>query len=504
VSSLANRNWTTEDLDWLDRLGADESRDSFWSYRQYLNPKMIKGWWQQTVAMELHRFWLEYKAGRRPKLLLQSPPQHGKSFTVIDFLSWIAGHDPSLKVIFSSYSDRLGIRANLRLQRIFRSHKHRLCFGNILGDDTRQNSQIVEFASDFNDDTKRGYFRNTTVLGAITGEGLDIGVIDDPIKGRAEASSLVTRNKTWDWLTDDFMTRFSDHAGLLMIMTRWHLDDPAGRLIEQYPGVRSLRYPAIAECDELYQFKTKSGVMEMRRKEGEPLFPELKSMDFLRKQRDVMTLAGWQSIYQQTPIIVGGDMFPIEKIEVTPEQPNYGDVATCARYWDKAGTADGGAFTAGVLMARMRDGTYVVCDVRRGQWSALDRERMIKQTAAVDKKFFPTTRVYIEQEPGSGGKDSAEATVRMLAGYSAEADKVTGAKEVRAEPFAAQWQAGNVRLVAADWNRNYLDEHEHFPAGKYKDQVDASAGAFNRIASKYRYDSSLRWVSDGNATRPSH
>ena len=83
----------------------------------------------------------------------------------------------------------------------------------------------------------------------------------------------------------------------------------------------------------------------------------------------------------------------------------------------------------------------------------------------------------------------------MLAGFSAYADRVSGAKEVRAEPFAAQWQAGNVRLVTAPWNRDYLDEHESFPSGRYKDQVDASSGAFNKIASKYRYDSTLSWVS---------
>jgi phage terminase large subunit-like protein len=85
----------------------------------------------------------------------------------------------------------------------------------------------------------------------------------------------------------------------------------------------------------------------------------------------------------------------------------------------------------------------------------------------------------------------------MLAGYSAEADRVSGAKEVRADPFATQWQAGNVRLVSADWNRAYMDEHEIFPSGRYKDQVDASAGTFNKIASKYRYDSTLAWVSRG-------
>jgi predicted phage terminase large subunit-like protein len=136
-----------------------------------------------------------------------------------------------------------------------------------------------------------------------------------------------------------------------------------------------------------------------------------------------------------------------------------------------------------------------VVDVRRGQWSALDRERVIKQTAEVDREVYPATKIYLEQEPGSGGKESAEASVRMLAGFSAAADRVTGNKEVRADPFAAQWQGGNVKLVRGDWNREYLNEHEHFPAGKYKDQVDASSGAFNRIASKYRYPSDMSWVS---------
>ena len=144
--------------------------------------------------------------------------------------------------------------------------------------------------------------------------------------------------------------------------------------------------------------------------------------------------------------------FRFEKISIVPERPAVKDVVRVARYWDKAGSAGSGAYSAGVLMLRMRDGTFVVADVRRGQWSALDRERVIRQTAMTVMRY-PTTKVYLEQEPGSGGKESAEASVRMLAGYAAEADRVTGSKETRADPFAAQWQAGNVRLVAAPWNK---------------------------------------------------
>src|SRR5262249_46642689 len=144
-----------------------------------------------------------------------------------------------------------GIRANVRLQRILTDPKHGKVFGHHTIDPTarRFNTEMIEFNGT---GLERGSFRNTTVAGSVTGEGLDIGVIDDPIKGRAEASSKLTRDKTWIWMTDDFMTRFSDSAAMLLVMTRWHLDDPAGRLLERHPDVRVCRYAALAEEEETH------------------------------------------------------------------------------------------------------------------------------------------------------------------------------------------------------------------------------------------------------------
>lgn len=481
TSPLANDEYSK-----VEMLAA---REHFWRYRVAMNPGMtLQGhWFPLVLSRRLRRFWDDFKAGKRPVLLLQTPPQHGKSMSVIDFIAWAAGNDPELRFIYASFSDRLGIRANLRLQRAMDSALYtrifpetRLSKSNVvtLSDRYLRNHEILEFVG------HEGSFRNTTCMGSITGEALDICVVDDPIKGRAEASSETLRDKTWMWLTDDVFSRFSEKAGLLMIMTRWHLDDPAGRLMEHFGDhVQVARFPAIADSDDKYRNK------------GEPLFPALKSLEFLEARRKLFTTSSWEALYQQNPIVVGGELFPIDKIEVLPVRPAQANVMSVARYWDKAGTAGGGAYSAGVLMLRMTDGTFVVADVRRGQWSALDRERVIKQTAAVDRELYTSVKIYVEQEPGSGGKESAEATVRMLSGYRAEADRVTGDKELRADPFAAQWQAGNVRLVAGPWNRDYLDEHEHFPAGKYKDQVDASSGAFNKVVSKYKYDASLSWVS---------
>ena len=461
-------------------LVREEGKACFWDFRRCIRPTMKRGWWQHEVANELQRFYRSWINGERPKLVLMAPPQHGKTEQVKDFIAWVAGKEPDLKTIFASYSDELGADVNKALQRVMTSERYVSIFGVRLGESGSRwvrNSNTLEYPY------RGGSFYNTTVGGQITGKGLDLGVVDDPIKGRGEASSKQVREKIWHWFIDDFFTRFSDSAGLLMIMTRWHLDDPVGRFIERFPETKILRYPAIAEEDE------------KNRRKGEALFPEHKSLPFLIERRKAMSQASWQSVYQQAPIVVGGDQFPIDKVEIIPELPAKANVMTVVRYWDKAGTKEGGAYSAGVLMARMKDGTFVVCDVRRGQWSALDREKVIKQTASMDRELYPYTKIWVEQEGGSGGTESAEATIRMLAGFSVEADRVSGAKEVRADPFAAQWQAGNVRLVAAPWNRDYLDEHEHFPAGKYKDQVDASSGAFNKLASKYRYDSTLSWVS---------
>src|SRR5262249_32360143 len=159
------------------------------------------------------------------------------------------------------------------------------------------------------------------------------------------------------------------------------------------------------------------------------------------------------------------------------------------RYVDKAGTEGGtGAFTACVLMHQMYDGSYIISHIARGHWGALEREQKIKALADADSKLFSNYEVGVEQEPGSGGKESAEATVRNLAGKRVFVDRVTGSKEVRAEPWVAQVQNDNVRLVAGDWVFPFLSECEAWPASTHKDQVDGAAGSFNRLASRPVYD----------------
>ena len=289
---------TLDNIELIEELAAKEAKENFWVYRQFINPNLKLSWFQKEIAYALMQFYQDYKAGKRPKLIIEAPPQHGKSVQVIEFISWLAGHDPKAKTIYTSFSERLGIRANLRLQRIFDSPKYKQVFTTRLNTSNvvaisgqyLRNREILEYVDN------EGYFRNTTIRGSITGESLDIGIIDDPLKGREEAQSATIREKTWDWLTDDFLTRFSDDGALLIIGTRWHIDDPIGRLRDLHKDIQVLSYKAIAEEDE------------KNRSKGEALFPSHKSIEFLLERKKLMSSLSWESLYQSNPIINTGTL----------------------------------------------------------------------------------------------------------------------------------------------------------------------------------------------------
>lgn len=481
--------YTQEDIDLIASYYAHQSRENLWAFRQYIDPKLKRGWWAKQVSYELQDFYTRLKNGHRPKMLLMAPPQHGKSRAVQDFIGWVSGKNNALRTIFASFSDDLGTKTNTVLQRMMDDDKYRAAFpltqlSPMSGGDRsgryQRNSKLLEFID------AEGSFRNTTVEGQINGKTLDLGIIDDPIKGRAEASNPHMRDKVWNWLMDDFFSRFDDNAGMLMIMTRWHMDDPAGRFISHFPNTKVLRYPAEATARSIRENSEP-------RKVGDVLFPEFKSKEFILERKGSYTASSWESLYQQDPIISGGGFFHIAEFKIIGSFSR-ANIKKSVRYWDKAGTHGGGAFTAGILMHLMNDGEFIIEDVVRGQWSAWDREQRIKQTGEIDQANG-RTEIWVEQEPGSGGLESAERTIANLSGMLAYKDKVTGDKEFRAEPYAAQQQGGHIHLLRKPWNREFINEHETFPAGKYKDQVDAAAGAFAKLlVKKYNYDTTMNWV----------
>lgn len=294
-----------------------EARNNFLAYRILINRKKYKdirtkknkyryelmlGWWVKEVAQELQGFLEAMERGENPILVIEAPPQHGKSTAIMDFITWYCGRNPeTANIIYSSFSRRLSIRANLRVQKVFDSEEFKEIFPEVsISDRNRvttsrqklRNREIIEL-------NNGAYFRNTTVGGSITGETMRLGVIDDPVKGRAEANSLTIRDKVWDWFLDDFLSRRSKDAGIIFILTRWHVDDVVGRMKKEFgDSVKCLTYKALAIEDE------------KNRKAGEALFEELKPAKFLERTKQMLRnkIGQWEALYQQNPTLPGGNI----------------------------------------------------------------------------------------------------------------------------------------------------------------------------------------------------
>lgn len=395
------------------------------------------------------------------RLMIFLPPRHGKSESVtIRYPIWRMIQDPTLRVIVGAYNKQYATKFGRKSRQI--------------GSRTLAISDDRAAVEDWETLAGGGY-RSVGVGSGVTGHGADLIIIDDPIKSSEEADSDILRDRVWDWYRDDLYTRCEPKAQIILIMTRWNVDDLAGRLISAQNDDLGDKWeiislPAIAEEDD-----------PLGRPEGAALCPDRFDEGALKRIEKILGRRSFVSLYQQRPIPKEGNFFQYDWFQTLSEIDDV--IEQRIRFWDKASTPNGGDRTAGVRMSKGKSGIYYVEDVVLGQWDAGKRERVMKDTAQRDG---PQTRIWIEQEPGSGGKDSALYSIRNLAGFAARAVRSSGDKEIRADPFAAQCEAGNVKLIRGRWNHEYLEELCSFPNGKHDDQVDASSGAFARLSTKLR------------------
>lgn len=165
------------------------------------------------------------------------------------------------------------------------------------------------------------------------------------------------------------------------------------------------------------------------------------------------------------------------------EVPN--DVVRWVRGWDLAATdtEEGGdpAYTASVLLGKRRNGRYIIADATNHRYKAEKVRELVKQCAVSDKAKYKRVKIRMSIDPGQAGKEQSQSYIKMLAGFSISAVRESGSKEARAEPFAAQWQAGNVDVVAGPWTEALIGQYESFPESKFKDMVDAGSNAFNEL-----------------------
>jgi len=193
--------------------------------------------------------------------------------------------------------------------------------------------------------------------------------------------------------------------------------------------------------------------------------------------------------YGQDPVPPGGGMFKTSRIVIVDSLAKLPRFKIMVRFWDKAGTLGGGAYTVGIKMGLTSENRIFILDVIRVQLDSWERERLIRQTAHLDGRHVI---VGLEQEGGSGGKESVENTIRRLLGFKCKVINPKGKKEERADPFSTQVNAGNVYMLKADWNANYLDELKYFPFSTFKDQVDASSGCLTTLLKGLRKVGGMR------------
>lgn len=329
--------------------------------------------------------------------------------------------------------------------------------------------------------TKNGGTRYTTsVKASKIGIHAHIQICDDLINPREALSdgAIKTANNFLDLTLSGRKTNRKITL-MILVMQRLAENDPTGHLIKK-KGKKIKLVCLPGEIRNYRKFVRPKKAIKLYTKD-DLLDPVRLGWKELRAAELDLGQYGYAGQIGQNPTPPGGGIFKVDNIQVIMHPINPVNYVKCVRSWDKAGTADGGAYTAGVKMWELTSGRFLIEHVKRGQWDYVDREPIIKQTAIIDDMDDNQVEVVIEQEGGSGGKESADATVKNLAGHAVYKDIPKGKKELRADPFATQVKYGNVLMMNGDWNQEYLDELRLFPFGTYKDQVDASSQAFARL-----------------------
>lgn len=452
-----------------------------WHVLEPGNP-FIDNW--HIHAMDEH---LEAVArGEIRNLIILVPPRFQKSLSAAVFFPvWVwAEINPAFRWIFGSYSQEFAFRDSVKCRDLICSPWFQSNYGDRFSLKGDQN-QKSKFEND-----KTGYRIATSVGGGGTGEGADCIVADDAHKV-GEAESPVKRAEVLRWWNETMATRGNDPKTVrkIIVMQRVHQNDLAGDQIDRNLGYEVLRLPMKYEIEEKKR-ATIIGFTDPRTQEGELLWPErfpLQEVNELERSLGPYATAGQ---FQQRPAPREGGMFKRSWFEIIEHLPPVN--IRWVRYWDKAFTEGGGAYTAGGLQGicnkeiieaekKHIEKMFYLADIVRGQWDPGTRNEIILQTAIRDRAKYGNVLIVIEQEPGPMGKDANRVLIAKLAGFSVQSDIAREDKTLRAEPLAAQTSIGNFKLLRGEWNESFLDEITMFPFGKYKDQVDMASGGFNKL-----------------------
>jgi len=423
--------------------------------------------WTAPHFVEMQRYLDDVTFNGLRRVYFQVPIRHGKTeHNTIAYSVYRLEMNNKTRILICSYNERRAQKFSRDIRRLAGSR------GIALSADRNAAGEW---------ETQSGGGVQAVGAGAgVAGVNADVIIIDDPIGSRDDAESLAKRDQVWDWLTNDILARCEPHTVVVMTMSRWHQDDPAGRLLDQQRDRWTfVDLPAEAEENDA-----------LGRVIGEPLWPELRGTEWLEEKRQELGAYGFASLLQGRPRPREGGMFKWSWWQLIDEIPSTGSLV---RYWDLAGTEPKGKghdpdYSAGALACRMADQRTAIVDVTRFRKSIHERDVELLRVAIDDlQRYRGRLTWWIETEAGIAGEERTAALVRRLqnVGLVVNTEHPTGKKIHRAEPLASKAEAGNVVLCPGEWRDDFRAEAADFPNGKHDDQIDAAAGADSKLTIRH-------------------
>ena len=418
-----------------------------------------------------------------PRLLINVPPGTMKSLLVSVFWpawEWGPCDMPHLRYIATSYAERFTKRDSRRMRDLVMSDWYRALWPKV---------KLLRVGETSFSNSRTGW-REAIPFQSLTGGRGDRVLIDDP-HSTETAESDAQRESTLRILRESVPLRVvdADKSAIIVIMQRLHEKDVSGWILSQpnYAGYETIILPMEYDGED----RSTIAWAEERTEIGELLFPKRFSATKVKENKSFMGSYAIAGQYQQRPAPRGGGLlkrnwFTIEK--VLPLGIKRG-----VRWWDLAASVKSAKnarpdYTVGLLMFAVADGTFWIVDVERFQGTPLTVEQTIKRTAITDNNVYDRIRIMtvIPEDPGAGGKFTADRFVSLLAGFSVKKERETKSKELRLDPVISQAEAGKIKLLKGLWNEPFLDEVTTFPSGENDDQVDALSGAFKMLTAEER------------------
>ena len=437
------------------------ARDDFGFFCEYVHRG---GYTPAPHTEHIARKLEQVERGEVDRLLVLLPPRHSKSMTITEtFPAWFIGKDPERRVILTAYGDSLARTFGRRNLRKLQEYAEPL-FGLELEAGERGASSVAIAGH-------RGGIISAGIGGAITGQGADLLIVDDPVKNWQEATSSTYRERVWHEWQNTLLTRLHPGGRVVIVMTHWHHDDLAGRLLDR-EGDRwdVVRLPAIAEDTD----------DALGREVGEALWPEYGfDLDHLHRTHKTVGSRVWNALFQQRPAPVQGALFQRDWFQFYSTLPPVFEEVI--QSWDCSfKDSASSSYVVGQVWGRVGSSKYLIAQTRK-QMGFVETVNAVKQKVIE----FPETKAILIEDKANG-----TAVIETLKAHISRIIPVEprGGKEARATSITPEFEAGNVYLPEyARWVEDYIEELVEFPLGSHDDQVDATSQALMRLQGRKKF-----------------